>query len=460
MLEILLQLRFEFETLLLACECNSYGSATYQCNRESGQCVCIKGIGGYKCDQCARGYLGEAPYCSPCGECFDNWDDILTNLNGQTDSIIERAKLIKTQGATGAYTKEFEDVEKKIEIIRDILNNTTVSTKDIKKINDQIDRLRLRFDDSEKSLKITDASLDKLNEEMSLAAVEISNLEEKSDKIKLLANDLKENATKLQEANVEGALNLTRDAWSRVQSLSDVYSEATELNNEADRQCKRIENLIVKQMENEGNLLANDKQIDELQSELDKLTSGIPELNEQVCGKSGDPCDSLCGGAGCNKCGGISCEKGALTRAETALNYAKDTEKIIKEKEQQADDLIRSVAHSKTEATDAHKKAKETFDKVQQTYNSTELLLTEGRDLITNLTNVLSNNTASPNEIKAIAEEILKLNLRLDPEEIKHLANNIDQTVLELDDVDLIIENTRQDLELVEGLRNDATAAK
>lgn len=443
-----------------ACECNSYGSATYQCNRETGQCVCIKGIGGYKCDQCARGYLGEAPYCSPCGECFDNWDDILSSLNSQTDSIIERAKQIKLQGATGAYTKEFEDVEKNIETIRNILNNTTVSTKDIKKINDNIDRLRSRLDDSEKNLKATDSSLDKLNEEMSLAAVEISNLEEKSDKIKFLANELKDNATKLQEANVEGALNLTRDAWSRVQSLSGVYNEATELNSEADRQCKRIENLITRQIENEGNLLANDKQIDELQEELDKLTAEIPDLNEQVCDKRGDPCDSLCGGAGCNKCGGISCEKGALTRAETALNYAKDTEKIIKEKEQQADELIRSVSHSKTEANDSYKKAKETLDKVQQTYNSTEALLTEGRDLISNLTNVVSNNTASPNEIKSIAEEILTLDLRLDPAEIKHLANNIDQTVAELENVEMIIENTRHDLELVEGLRNNATAAQ
>ena len=444
----------------LACECNSYGSATYQCHRTSGQCVCIKGIGGYKCDQCARGYLGEAPYCSPCGECFDNWDDILTSLQAQTDNIIERAKQIKQQGATGAYTKEFEDVEKNIETIRNILNNTTVSTKDIKKINDHIDKLRAKLDDSEKSLKTTDNALDKLNEEMSLAAVEISNLEEKSDKIKLLANELKDNATKLQEANVEGALNLTRDAWSRVQSLSGLYNEATELNSEADRQCKRIENLITKQIENEGNLLANDNQIDGFQAELDKLTAEIPDLNEQVCDRRGDPCDSLCGGAGCGKCGGISCEKGALTRAETALNYAKDTEKIIKEKEQQADELIRSVSHSKTEAADAHKKAKETFEKVQQTYNSTEALLAEGRDLIKNLTDVVSNNTASPNEIKSIAEEILKLDLRLDPAEIKHLANNIDQTVAELENVEQIIENTRHDLELVEGLRNNATAAQ
>ena len=122
--------------------------------------------------------------------------------------------------------------------------------------------------------------------------------------------------------------------------------------------------------------------------------------------------------------------------------------------------MIRSVSHAKTEAVDAHKEAKATFDRVQTEFNETEALLDKGRDFITNLTNVISNSSASPNEIKTIAEDVLKLDLRLDPDEIKHLANNIDQTVAQLENVESIIENTRHDLHLVEGLRNDSTAAK
>jgi laminin, beta 1 len=404
--------------------------------------------------------LGEAPYCTPCGECFDNWDEILNGLSLQTSEVIEKAKKIKTQGATGAYTKEFEDIEKKIDSIKSILSNTTVSARDIKKINENVDNLRKRLEDSEKALRDTDGVLDKLNEEMNLAEVEISNLGEKSEKIKGLANALKANATTLQEANVEGALNLTRDAWTRVQSLSDIYAETSELNSEADRQCKRIENIISRQLENEQILSENDKEIETLQAELNELNSKIPDLNEQICDKRGDPCDSLCGGAGCNKCGGISCEKGALTRTETALNYAKDAKKIIEEKERQAEELIRSVSHVKTEAAEAHKKSKDTFENVQRTHNSTETLLTEGRDLIKTLNDIISNDTASPDEIKEIAEGVLKLNLHLDPDEIKHLANNIDKTVAELENVDQIIENTRFDLEMVEQLKTKATDAE
>ncbi|CAO1405219.1 unnamed protein product [Diamesa hyperborea] len=116
--------------------------------------------------------------------------------------------------------------------------------------------------------KSTDSSLDKLNEEMTLAAVEIENLKVKSEKVKEMASQLKENATTLQEENVEGTLNLTRDTRNRVQLLSEVYAETQELNAEADRQCKRIENQISRQLENEQTLEANDNQIKELQEKL------------------------------------------------------------------------------------------------------------------------------------------------------------------------------------------------
>lgn len=64
------------------CSCNVYGSESAQCDRETGQCVCSRGMGGIKCDECARGFYGEAPYCTSCGECFDNWDLILNSLQG------------------------------------------------------------------------------------------------------------------------------------------------------------------------------------------------------------------------------------------------------------------------------------------------------------------------------------------------------------------------------------------
>ena len=90
------------------------GSASQQCNRATGVCVCHEGIGGEKCDQCDRSYIGVAPSCSPCGECFDNWDYILNGLRNKTHYVIDEASNIRKTGATGIYSQEFETIDKNI----------------------------------------------------------------------------------------------------------------------------------------------------------------------------------------------------------------------------------------------------------------------------------------------------------------------------------------------------------
>lgn len=73
---------FPLLSLPSACDCNGQGSADMQCDRRTGQCVCLTGISGYKCDRCDRGTTGELPNCKPCGECFDNWDRVIRDLRG------------------------------------------------------------------------------------------------------------------------------------------------------------------------------------------------------------------------------------------------------------------------------------------------------------------------------------------------------------------------------------------
>lgn len=60
------------------------GSETTQCDKVTGACKCRPGIGGYHCDRCDRGYYGTAPICTPCGECFENWDRIVQDLKSKS----------------------------------------------------------------------------------------------------------------------------------------------------------------------------------------------------------------------------------------------------------------------------------------------------------------------------------------------------------------------------------------
>lgn len=137
----------------------------------------------------------------------------------------------------------------------------------------------------------------------------------------------------------------------------------------------------------------------------------MPDMNDKMCDKRGDPCNDLCGGAGCNSCGGLSCEKGAFTRAEKALNYAKDTERILKEKEEQAEELIRSLSQAKTNATDAWKRANLIFREAEEYYNETQKDINVAKDAFNQLTEIYKNSTASPEDIQKIAEEVSGMHL-------------------------------------------------
>ena len=63
----------------------------------------------------------------------------------------------------------------------------------------------------------------------------------------------------------------------------------------------------------------------------------------QVCGAPGAPCDALCGGGGCGRCGGESCE-GAVTKADTALKMVDEAEKHLVSKESEANTLLSDVS--------------------------------------------------------------------------------------------------------------------
>lgn len=212
------------------CNCDIRGSRSLQCDMRSGACLCLPGIGGYNCDVCDRGYIGQSPHCSACGECFDNWDRILKNTKSinktlislenqynryffldQTLDIINKARNIKTVGATGAYTKEFDDMQSQLDEIQQLLNNT--HNINIDAIDKELQSLRLEINQTEQGkLKELDSSLANTRENMYLTELKLNSLKDRLVDLKNKTRDLENNGTQLQEANVQGALTLIQNA--------------------------------------------------------------------------------------------------------------------------------------------------------------------------------------------------------------------------------------------------------
>lgn len=60
----------------------------------------------------------------------------------QTDKVILAAKEIKRTGATGAYTQEFDRMEKQLNDVKQLLQNTTKSSVDLGHIDTYLEQLR------------------------------------------------------------------------------------------------------------------------------------------------------------------------------------------------------------------------------------------------------------------------------------------------------------------------------
>ena len=327
------------------CECDQIGSASQQCNRETGACVCHKGIGGHKCDQCDRSYIGYAPNCSPCGECFDNWDLILDGLRNKTSYVIEEASNIQKVGTTGVYSQEFDDMVNSIEQVKILLGNATVRSQDLDELNKLAQDLNKNVSASSEILLKADDLLNNVKQRVNINDVALKTLKNKTNSLHEQALNLKENATSLQEANVQGALNVTRMMAAQSKQAQRMANDTKNIVDDADRYKKHTETLIAKNSDAVTQAHEKNKEsLEKLREKLDAFAELMPDLNLNMCGQNVTECGSVCGGAGCGSCGGLSCDAGAVTKANQALDVAKKQSAKIKSYRDEAQQLLRSVS--------------------------------------------------------------------------------------------------------------------
>ncbi|KAJ2950704.1 hypothetical protein O0L34_g8964 [Tuta absoluta] len=439
------------------CDCDPYGSALTQCNRETGACVCKPGMGGYRCDQCARGYSGNAPVCEACGECFDSWDKIIDDLRSQTEYAIGNASKIKLVGATGAYTRDFEEMTKKLAEIENLLESTENGQTTIQELLGNVTNLQEDLNAAEQKVKESNNNLNAITSKINLGNSSLDGLRTSIENLKLKTLDLSNNATKLQEANLEGALNLTREAKERSMKASDDAESVQQLIANTDRQIKNTDHLIGLQYASfNSSQNDNDKKLADIQQQLNELESQMPKLNDKMCGLESDSCD-ICGGAGCGKCGGISCDQGAVTKAEQALDFANKTENRIKEHELSAEDLFRSVSQVKQDTVAVKARAKDLHNRAAEFKNNAERVTNESHELITELRGFLSNTSNTPTDVRTLANDILNMSISIEPKEITELSQQISSTVSQLTNIENIITETKPNLERAKELKINAT---
>lgn len=445
----------------IPCDCNPQGSRNMQCDRRTGQCECVEGVTGFKCDRCARGTTGDLPNCVPCGECFDNWDKIIMELRDQTQDIVRSANDVSVSGAIKAFDEEFRLMQANIDEIKRILSGVNTTQVDIQDITEKLDMIRdhltnhtFHLNDVERELRNSSGRVKKGNLRVDLLRGKVAMLRD-------LAEELQNNATEIQIREAQGAFDKVRDAKRESDDAQYKVDGTLDYLRRSERLREQTETLLDEREDDFNRQLEENKEaLDMVEDGLKKLDMDLSDINGMVCGAPGTTCSSLCGGGGCGKCGGTSCD-GAVTFAENALKLAKQTEDQLNAKTRNATDvLVPQIQEARQEAMEAHNAAKLAYDAANNVHNVTEATNADLKDLLSKIRAFLiGNNTNSPEDVEKIVDEVLNMSIPLSPEEIKEMADKIATALASITDIDKILNDTAEKREIAEKLKMQAADA-
>nr|XP_015203458.1 PREDICTED: laminin subunit beta-2 isoform X1 [Lepisosteus oculatus] len=453
-----------------ACDCDPRGIETSQCNRVTGHCVCQQGVSGVRCDQCARGFSGQFPDCLPCHQCFGDWDRVVQDLAARTRALTERARVIQHTGLTGAYEKNFRELEEKLAQAQAIVNARNATAESIASLMDLIKGLRARIGETTDTLNQLEGELTSVQDSNFAASNQLSALEREARELNLSAGELGHQLDVLKNSNFLGAYDSIRGSFDKSREAERRANRSTTavpstVSQSADTRRKTERLMTEKRDDFNRKNAANKRALVDLKAKTQTLD--MKKINEKVCGAPGDaPCgESPCGGAGCRDdegkrhCGGLNCN-GAVATADNALERAKHAEKELSKAMGEVEELFKKVAEVKTKAEEAKVRAQAALDKANDTKTKVERSNKDLRDLIKQIRDFLMQEGADPDSIEVVASKVLELSIPASPEQIRYLAEEIKDRVNSLSNVDAILEQTKDDVRKAEQLLQDARRAR
>lgn len=269
----------------------------------------------------------------------------MDGLKNKTNLVIDEASRIQKVGTTGVYSQEFDEMINSIDQVKALLSNSSIRSQDLDEMNELAMELESNVTRSTKRLEEADNLLENVSQRVNLADVALKNLKQRTSGLHEAAQQLQDSADRLQEGNVQGALNVTQLMAEQSRQAERMANDTSHVLAEAERYRKNTESLLAKNSANVNVMQErNNESLAKLNEKLKSFDTTMPELNLQMCGESVTDCSRICGGAGCGFCGGLSCDVGAVTKANQALDVAKQQAAKIKGHKDEAEQLLRNVS--------------------------------------------------------------------------------------------------------------------
>ena len=199
-----------------------------------------------------------------------------------------------------------------------------------------------------------------------------------------------------------------------------------------------------------------------LSGKIRDLEEKVPDINNLVCDGRGTvtDCDALCGGAGCGKCGGISCGGGAAQLASNALELGEKSKTQLTQLQEKARKELDNVLIAKSRADEALRQAIAAYERSLAAKNQSEDTTKALQQLLDDIDKFFEDDGARPAQIREVAEQCLAMQISLTPDEILDLARQINQTMAGITNIERILTETASDLSMAGELQAKAVRAE
>lgn len=386
----------------------------------------------------------------------------MTKLKKQVHALIDTANNIEDTGVASAYDADFEKMEDTLKEAKKALAEANISKEDIEDMTKKLALLKKQVAGGREKLGSIEYRISNITQAVDFAQKDLEHLQKEAERVTKATLDLEDKASKIKEADVLGAFNITRESGAKSMDAQRRTDAAIGKLAAAENEALRASELLEKNKNDfEKQYLENEAALVEAETILHGLEESLPRLNEQVCGASSAPCDALCGGPGsCGFCGGQSCMEGAVSKANQAKSFATEADTRLDEKQKEAEEvlaIVRDVLTSTTQAKAQAEKAYEVAKNTAQRANESRA----GLDKISEeISEFLNAQRSTPEQIRNLAEEVLAKKISLTPDQITELTGKIRESLAKINNIGDILNETRGNKSIAANLEARAVQAQ
>lgn len=418
------------------CECTQSGSISDQCDKVNGSCLCRKGIRGYHCDTCDRGTTGEVPNCTQCGECFDDWTEILNKIENDLKSLEDKASDLAVGIGSGIkdFTVEYAQLDERLSDVKKILA-LNFTDRQIKILDGIIQNIEKQLE-SKKESRNNYFHIE--NWDIKQQSEQLNDVKDKYAKVKQETESLTQQAISLKESFKTGAMDSINKAAVLSDEASLIYNS---LGSKIDADLKPILSALQQKIEaSKENFKLSDQALknyySSIETNLTKAMNDIAFLDGEICGiqNQDSKCDEKCGGTVCGgKCGSNSSEcNGLVDSYWKVINTRKSFDDLYSKQEMTFKAILTSLMNSSSLLNNANRDVNKLLSYTNNSLQAINNKKKDLNDLVDSVQNFTDLNTDKSSKIDANCmhasdQKIEKSELELDQilEKIYELASKI-----------------------------------